>query len=141
MSPPDIGEYERLLVKMKTTARTELILLHPERYVAPGSTALWLKNRIWVHNHHHIQMPIAGRSPDGHLVGMGRLEKLRSKVQSLQSEIIIKYKSHRRPIYSSNYLHKNDFNRLARILSGQAVGLVLGGGGLEESHILALLKL
>lgn len=40
---PSIGEYERLLLSMKTTARKELILLHPDRSVAPGSTREWLK--------------------------------------------------------------------------------------------------
>jgi hypothetical protein len=40
---PSIGEYERLLLSMKTTARKELVLLHPDRSVAPGSTREWLK--------------------------------------------------------------------------------------------------
>jgi lysophospholipid hydrolase len=40
---PSIGEYERLLLSMKNTARKELVLLHPERSVAPGSTREWLK--------------------------------------------------------------------------------------------------
>lgn len=40
---PSIGEYERLLLSMKTTARKELILLHPDRSVVPGSTREWLK--------------------------------------------------------------------------------------------------
>lgn len=40
---PSIGEYERLLLSMKTTARKELVLLHPERSVLPGSTREWLK--------------------------------------------------------------------------------------------------
>jgi hypothetical protein len=40
---PSIGEYERLLLSIKTTARKELILLHPDRSVAPGSTREWLK--------------------------------------------------------------------------------------------------
>lgn len=40
---PAIGEYERLLLSMKTTARKELILLHPDRSVLPGSTREWLK--------------------------------------------------------------------------------------------------
>jgi lysophospholipid hydrolase len=39
------GEYERLLLSMKTTARKELVLLHPERSVLPGSTREWLKVR------------------------------------------------------------------------------------------------
>ena len=38
-----LGEYERLLLSMKTTARKELILLHPDRCVPPGSTREWLK--------------------------------------------------------------------------------------------------
>lgn len=40
---PGIGEYERLLLSMKTTARKELVLLHPSRAVVPGSTREWLK--------------------------------------------------------------------------------------------------
>lgn len=42
---PSIGEYERLLLSMKTTARKELVLLHPTRTVPPGSTREWLKVR------------------------------------------------------------------------------------------------
>ena len=38
-----IGEYERLLLSTKTTAKKELVLLHPDRSVAPGSTREWLK--------------------------------------------------------------------------------------------------
>jgi lysophospholipid hydrolase len=40
---PGIGEYERLLLSMKTTARKELVLLHPHRSIVPGSTRAWLK--------------------------------------------------------------------------------------------------
>lgn len=40
---PDIGEYERFLLGMKTTARKELVLLHPDRYLAPGLTRKWLR--------------------------------------------------------------------------------------------------
>ena len=46
---PSIGEFERLLIGMKTTARKELVLLHSERRCIPGSTASWLKNRLWIH--------------------------------------------------------------------------------------------
>ena len=42
---PSLGEYERLLLSMKTTARKELVLLHPDRAVTPGSTREWLKVR------------------------------------------------------------------------------------------------
>ncbi len=40
---PSLGEYERLLLSMKTTARKELIILHRDRFVTPGSTREWLK--------------------------------------------------------------------------------------------------
>ena len=40
---PSLGEYEKLLQSMKTTARKELVLLHPDRSVVPGSTREWLK--------------------------------------------------------------------------------------------------
>jgi lysophospholipid hydrolase len=43
-----LGEYDRLLTTgMKTTARKEIILLHPTRSVPPGSTTQWLKHRPW----------------------------------------------------------------------------------------------
>lgn len=131
---PDIGEYERLLATMKTTAKTELILLHDDRYVPAGSTSRWLKNRIWVNSHHHIQMETVQTNPE---TTGGRLSRLRSKMQSIQTDLMNKYTNKRNlPIYSNSFVHKNDFNRLARILSGQAVGLVLGGGGARGlSHI------
>lgn len=71
---PSIGEYERLLLSLKTTARKELVLLHPDRSVLPGSTREWLKVwttvsfcgivtqfpqlRPWVHQHIHVELPV-----------------------------------------------------------------------------------
>ena len=78
---PSIGEYERLLLSMKTTARKELVLLHTERSVSPGSTREWLKvsyicslggqtftlciiqNRPWVHQHTHVELPVGTKLP------------------------------------------------------------------------------
>ena len=40
---PSIGEYERFLVGSKTTARKELVLIHPDQTVKPGTTREWLK--------------------------------------------------------------------------------------------------
>lgn len=62
---PTMGEYERMLLGIKTTARKELVLLHPERSVPPGSTREWLKSRPWINAHHHVELPgigIAARS-------------------------------------------------------------------------------
>ncbi|KAJ1731537.1 Nte1p, partial [Coemansia biformis] len=55
---PRVGDYERLLLALKTTARKELVLLHETRTCGTGVTAEWLKRRPWVHAHHHIQMPL-----------------------------------------------------------------------------------
>lgn len=40
---PSVGEYERFLINMKTTARKELVLLHAEKSCESGSTQNWLK--------------------------------------------------------------------------------------------------
>ncbi|KAG7798017.1 hypothetical protein KL929_001982 [Ogataea haglerorum] len=154
--PPDIGEYERLLVKNNTTARTELILLHPERYVEPGSTNNWLKNRIWVHSHHHVQLSFATNSmppevdfgPISKSANTSKLltattAKLSANLRNMLSnnEFLQMIKQTREAFKSKRYYrpmqeHKDDFMRLARILTGQAVGLVLGGGGARGiSHI------
>ncbi|PWW72225.1 patatin-domain-containing protein [Tuber magnatum] len=104
---PAIGEYERFLVGMKTTARKELVLLHLERYCPSGLTRQWLKNRMWVNGgHHHIQMSFRTTPEPVH-------------TQARRNA----------PIYSAGTQVKSDFHRLARRLCGKSIGLVLGGGG------------
>lgn len=129
---PSIGEYERFLLGMKTTARKELVLLHVERYSPPGLTRKWLRNRLWINGgHHHIQMSLRNDtqpvSPQIKRFGTA----LKQGVQVLQAEIQ-KYTSRRirqTPLYSAETPFKGDFHRLARRLCGKSVGLVLGGGG------------
>lgn len=150
--PPDVGEYERLLVKAKTTARTELILLHPEKYVEPGSTHKWLKNRIWVHSYHHIQMQCSNdhHSTNNSKTFFGQIDnltlfskKFMYKMENIVSnnEFLQFLKQTKKDFKSTKYYqplqeHKDDFMRLARILTGQAIGLVLGGGGARGiSHV------
>ncbi|KAL9625705.1 MAG: hypothetical protein Q9160_000024 [Pyrenula sp. 1 TL-2023] len=130
---PNIGEYERFLLGMKTTARKELVLLHVERYSSPGLTRKWLRNRMWINGgHHHIQMafrttPEAAPHSQTRRFGFA----IKQRVQVLQAEIQ-KYTSRRvrqTPLYSPETPFKGDFHRLARRLCGKSVGLVLGGGG------------
>ena len=129
---PNIGEYEKFLLGMKTTARKELVLLHVERYSPPGLTRNWLHNRPWINGgHHHIQMAFRTNSapvqPELKRFGTA----LKQRVQVLQAEIQ-KYTSRRirqTPLYSAETPFKGDFHRLARRLCGKSVGLVLGGGG------------
>ncbi|CCE61726.1 hypothetical protein TPHA_0B00540 [Tetrapisispora phaffii CBS 4417] len=160
----DIGEYELLLQKVGTTARTELILLHPERYVEPGSTYNWLKQRNWVDAHHHMQFlvnPLSERlNMRSHNKNASRLalvdrimntefskltqeniskyvpESIKSKVETISRRI--RGRSHQ--YYSSSDPNKNDFLRLARILSDQAIGVVLGGGGARGISHLGVLQ-
>ncbi len=129
---PSIGEYERFLLGMKTTARKELVLLHVDRYSTPGLTRRWLNNRMWINGgHHHIQMAFRTNSEPVHPRVRRFGSVLKERVQVLQAEIQ-KYTSRRvrqTPLYSSETAFKGDFHRLARRLCGKSIGLVLGGGG------------
>ncbi|KAL8824722.1 MAG: hypothetical protein Q9170_008064 [Blastenia crenularia] len=129
---PSMGEYERVLLGMKTTARKELVLLHVDRYSTPGLTRKWLRNRLWINGgHHHIQMAFRTHTEPA-LPQVKRFgTALKQRVQVLQAEIQ-KYTSRRirqSPLYSADTPFKGDFHRLARRLCGKSVGVVLGGGG------------
>ncbi|EGW33958.1 uncharacterized protein SPAPADRAFT_49048 [Spathaspora passalidarum NRRL Y-27907] len=138
-----IGEYEQLLIKMKTTARTDLCLIHQDKYVIPGSTSVWIKSRLWVQGHHHIQMNFETRHedavPKSFLTSWAdRIARsnpsLQIKFQEVKNAVIGRQKHRMRT--KSDPRYKNDFLRLARILSNEAVGLVLGGGGSRGlSHV------
>ena len=128
----DIGEYERFLLGMKTTARKELVLLHVDRYTPSGMTRRWLQNRSWINGgHHHVQMAFRSNNAPTHTQTKRFGTVLRQRVQVIQAEIQ-KYTSRRvrqTPLYSAETPFKGDFHRLARRLCGRSVGLVLGGGG------------
>jgi len=132
-SSTNIGEYERFLVGMKTTARKELILLHPDRYCPPGLTRQWLKNRIWVNGGHHVQMPYKTTTEPAIHTNVSQKfgSALKQRVRILQAEVA-KYatrRSGKAPIYPAGSTAKSDFHRIARRLIGKSIGLVLGGGG------------
>ncbi|KAK5108966.1 phosphatidylcholine and lysophosphatidylcholine phospholipase [Meristemomyces frigidus] len=127
-----IGEYERFLLTTKTTARKELVLLHAERYSAPGTTRAWLRNRPWINGgHHHVQMAFRNSPEPVNPLPKRFGNAIKQRVQVLQAEIH-KYTSRRvrqTPLYSAETPFKGDFHRLARRLCGKSVGLCLGGGG------------
>ncbi|KAJ7508598.1 hypothetical protein B0H11DRAFT_2304937, partial [Mycena galericulata] len=138
---PSIGEYERLLLSMKTTARKELVLLHPDRSVVPGSTREWLKNRPWVHQHIHVELPglvlpiskpVVPKDPDA-------VTKLKNLKDKFQSEIQ-KYRKSGNDPRPQRLPHINDFSRLARRICGKSIGLVLGGGGARGMSHLGLIR-
>ncbi|EMG48133.1 Lysophospholipase NTE1 [Candida maltosa Xu316] len=138
-----VGEYEQLLVKLKTTARVDLCLIHQEKFVTPGSTSPWLNNRIWVEDHHHIQMKFD--RGDVHLPSkksfisdlaakISQNKTIKSTFEATKQRINWYMKDTNRSEVLK--LHKDDFLRLARLLSNEAVGLVLGGGGSRGiSHV------
>jgi lysophospholipid hydrolase len=157
LGDPRVGDYERLLLKTRSTVRTELILLHPERYVEPGLVSKWLKNRVWVDTHHHIQFNLFKYKEGGS--NMNTKRQIRSihqlfpqilnnhpNINSLtvtlknQVDFILKSKNRFHDQSSLILPHKNDFMRLARILSNQAVAVVLGGGGARGFSHLGVLK-
>ncbi|KXN88897.1 Lysophospholipase NTE1 [Leucoagaricus sp. SymC.cos] len=138
---PSVGEYERLLLSMKTTARKELVLLHPDRSVLSGSTREWLKTRPWVHQHIHIELsdvitPIQKsalpKDPDAVIA----LKNLKERVQNG----IQKYTGAATTVRPQRSPHTNDFARLARRLCGKSIGLVLGGGGARGIAHLGLIR-
>ncbi|KAF7543524.1 hypothetical protein G7Z17_g10669 [Cylindrodendrum hubeiense] len=129
---PAIGEYERFMLGMKSTARKMLVLLHAERFSRPGLTRSWLQNRVWINGgHYHIQMAFRTNEMPVHPRSKKLGQALKERVQVLQAEIQ-KYTSrkvHHTPYYSPDNSFKGDFHRLARRLCGKSIGLVLGGGG------------
>lgn len=136
---PEIGEYERFMLGMKSTARKTLVLLHPERFSGPGLTRAWLRNRVWINGgHYHVQMAFRLRAVPDHPPARRLGIAIKERVQTLQAEIQ-KYTSRKvrhSPFYSPEASFKGDFHRLARKLCGKSVGLVLGGGGARGiSHI------
>ncbi|KAL1996136.1 hypothetical protein VTN49DRAFT_459 [Thermomyces lanuginosus] len=140
---PAIGEYERFLLGMKTTARKDLVLLHTERYCPPGVTRRWLRNRVWINGgHHHIQMAYRLTTEPTHPRAKRFGTALKQRVQVIQAEIQ-KYTSrriHQTPLYTTENPVKGDFHRLARRLCGKAVGLVLGGGGARGIAHIGVIK-
>ncbi|KAM0257520.1 hypothetical protein ACHAQJ_004334 [Trichoderma viride] len=129
---PAIGEYERFMLGMKSTARKTLVLLHTERFSRPGLTRSWLRNRMWINGgHYHIQMAFRTDAMPVHPRSKKLGQALKERVQVLQAEIQ-KYTSrnvHHTQYYSPDTPFKGDFHRLARRLCGKSIGLVLGGGG------------
>ena len=131
---PAVGEYERLLLSIKTTARKELVLLHPERSVPPGSTREWLKSRPWINAPHHVEM--AGITLS-HATPMtadpGAVQALRHLKEKLETSLQrYRVKGGARGVAAGGggRGHQfSDFARLARRLCGKSIGLVLGGGG------------
>lgn len=137
---PSIGEYEKVLLAMKSYARKELVLLHDDRFVPRGSTRLWLKNRPYIQGHFHVELPghiTSTKSTKIHdPAGTAAFKHLRERVETR----IKQYRGLRPLGRPRRPPHMNDFARIARRLLGKQVGLVLGGGGARGISHLGMLQ-
>ncbi|XP_035878408.1 patatin-like phospholipase domain-containing protein 7 isoform X1 [Phyllostomus discolor] len=104
---PTVGELERMLESAAVRAQKQLVLLHREDGPAPARTVEWLNMRSWCSGHLHLRCPrrVFSRRSLPKLVEL--YERLFQKPPDRHS----------------------DFSRLARVLTGNAIALVLGGGG------------
>lgn len=143
---PKFSDVERMVVKSPTRSRAHLILLHTDQMVPRGSTAKWLKNRPWISAHHHIQMAFLRNAEEQApmTVGKNKMKETLTSIKNLvQDEIrffqqkkILNDFQRTSTAGTAHLEYKNDFNRLARVLAGEAIGLVLGGGGARGvSHV------
>uniref|UniRef100_A0A8C2BXS6 lysophospholipase n=1 Tax=Cyprinus carpio TaxID=7962 RepID=A0A8C2BXS6_CYPCA len=104
---PAVGELERMLEGSAVRAQKQLVLLHREDGPPPKGTAEWLNMRSWISRHLHLSCP--------HRVFSRRsLPKLREMYQR---------------VFQKPADRHSDFSRLARVLTGNVIALVLGGGG------------
>ncbi|XP_016050161.1 patatin-like phospholipase domain-containing protein 7 [Erinaceus europaeus] len=104
---PTVGELERMLESTAVRAQKQLVLLHREEGPAPSRTVEWLNIRSWCSGHLHLRCPrrvFSRRS-------MPKLVELYERVFQRPPD------------------RHSDFSRLARVLTGNAIALVLGGGG------------
>uniref|UniRef100_A0A8C0IVC7 lysophospholipase n=1 Tax=Chelonoidis abingdonii TaxID=106734 RepID=A0A8C0IVC7_CHEAB len=112
---PTLGKLEQMLENTAVRALKQLILLHREDGPSPSRTVEWLNMRSWCSGHLHIKCPrrvFSRRSPN-----------------KLVLEMYMK-------VFEKDADRHSDFSRLARVLTGNSIALVLGGGGARGcSHI------
>uniref|UniRef100_A0A3B5M5S2 lysophospholipase n=1 Tax=Xiphophorus couchianus TaxID=32473 RepID=A0A3B5M5S2_9TELE len=110
---PALGELEQMLENTAVRALKKLILLHREDGPGPSRTVEWLNMRSWCSGHLHLKCPrrvFSRRSPT----------KLREVYEK---------------VFQKTADRHSDFSRLARVLTGNSIALVLGGGGAGCSHV------
>uniref|UniRef100_A0A665WXI4 lysophospholipase n=1 Tax=Echeneis naucrates TaxID=173247 RepID=A0A665WXI4_ECHNA len=111
---PTLGELEQMLENTAVRALKQLVLLHKEDGPGPSRTVEWLNMRSWCSGHLHLKCPrrvFSRRSP--------------SKLREVYEKVFEKTAD-----------RHSDFSRLARVLTGNSIALVLGGGGARGcSHV------
>ncbi|XP_026177627.1 patatin-like phospholipase domain-containing protein 7 isoform X2 [Mastacembelus armatus] len=115
---PTVGELERMLEGSAVRAQKQLVLLHREDGPPPKGTAEWLNMRSWISSHHHLSCP-------RRVFSRRSLPKLRELYQRVFEKCSDRH---------------SDFSRLARILTGNSIALVLGGGGARGCSQVGILR-
>ncbi|PWA14899.1 hypothetical protein CCH79_00014234 [Gambusia affinis] len=102
-----------MLENTAVRALKKLILLHREDGPSPSRTVEWLNMRSWCSGHLHLKCPrrvFSRRSP--------------SKLREVYEKVFQKTAD-----------RHSDFSRLARVLTGNSIALVLGGGGASNDTL------
>lgn len=115
---PTVGELERMLEGSAVRAQKQLVLLHREDGPPPKDTAEWLNMRSWISKHHHLSCP-------RRVFSKRSLPKLRELYQRVFEKCPDRH---------------SDFSRLARILTGNSIAIVLGGGGARGCSQVGILR-
>uniref|UniRef100_A0A5F8HF12 lysophospholipase n=1 Tax=Monodelphis domestica TaxID=13616 RepID=A0A5F8HF12_MONDO len=115
---PSVGELEKMLENTAVRAQKQLVLLHKEDGPDPSRTVEWLNMRSWCSGHLHLRCPhrvFSRKSPE-------KLMEMYERVFQKPPDI------------------HSDFCRLARVLTGNAIALVLGGGGARGCSQVGLIR-
>uniref|UniRef100_A0A8C5R3Y2 lysophospholipase n=1 Tax=Leptobrachium leishanense TaxID=445787 RepID=A0A8C5R3Y2_9ANUR len=115
---PTVGELEKMLENTAVRAQKQLILLHKEDGPPPFRTVEWLNMRSWCSGHLHLCCP-------------HRVFSKRSLPKLIEMYERVSQKPPDRHC---------DFSRLARVLTGNAIALVLGGGGARGCSQVGIIK-
>ncbi|XP_072243295.1 patatin-like phospholipase domain-containing protein 7 isoform X1 [Leuresthes tenuis] len=115
---PTVGELEQMLESSSVRAQKQLVLLHREDGPPPNGTAEWLNMRSWISRHHHLSCP-------RRVFSRRSLPKLRELYER---------------VFEKSPDRHSDFSRLARILTGNSIALVLGGGGARGCSQVGILR-
>uniref|UniRef100_A0AAQ4RBX1 lysophospholipase n=1 Tax=Gasterosteus aculeatus aculeatus TaxID=481459 RepID=A0AAQ4RBX1_GASAC len=104
---PAVGGLERMLEGSAVRAQKQLVLLHKEDGPPPKGTVDWLNMRSWISRHLHLSCP-------RRVFSKRSLPKLLELYQR---------------VFEKPADRHSDFSRLARVLTGNVIALILGGGG------------
>ncbi|XP_056396318.1 LOW QUALITY PROTEIN: patatin-like phospholipase domain-containing protein 7 [Hyla sarda] len=115
---PTVGELEKMLENTAVRAQKQLILLHKEDGPPPFRTVEWLNMRSWCSGHLHLRCP-------------HRVFSKRSLPKLIEMFERVSQKPPDRHC---------DFSRLARVLTGNTIALVLGGGGARGCSQVGIIK-